>query len=386
MAVVDRKRIPPMWIEWDIIDVLIGGRSAIDIPRLYTDTLERADAFIASYGYDMSDIREAREVASILDEARRFVVEVLGPDPENRRPPLKMPAEIAEITDVRRLMLLSTVRTGEVQQWACAILRLMHTITHVNNDFSVIFFPQIQEQIVHRIQSIIFEDANGELFLGDKHSGIPLYQLEVKSRKPFDSTVLKLLHKVENVTAAIFDRVGVRFVAQTRLDALLTLKYLVDHNVVSFPNVNPTRSRNSLANALYIRREMDKLLPLYNRGEIGREELRHLAHLIVESEDAKPKVRYEELRERNSFSSTAYTSMQFTVRQLIKVTLPEVRDPETGRMVKPTDPLRFFFPYEVQILDRQSYIESRRGRASHEDYKRQQLIAARKRIFRDLVE
>ena len=102
MAVVDRKRVPPMWIEWDIIDVLIGGRSAIDIPRLYTDTLERADAFIKSYGYDLSEPREAREVESILDEARRFVVELLAPDPENRRPPLKMPAEIAEITDVRR--------------------------------------------------------------------------------------------------------------------------------------------------------------------------------------------------------------------------------------------------------------------------------------------
>ncbi len=387
MAVVDHHRRAPLWVDWDIIDVIVSGKSAIDLPRLNVGSLEAADDFIRAYGYDLSNPNDAKEVAAILKQAKDFVNNVLAPDPEHKSPPVKMPPEIENETDVRKLMLMSSVRTGPTQRWACAILRLMHTITYVNNDFATYFFPQIQRQIVERIKSFVYEAPNGDVYLGKDEKGIKLYTLEIKSRKPFESSVLKLLHKVENVGADLFDRIGVRFVTETKLDALLALKYMAEENVIVFANVKPTRSRNTLVNMTFLRQEFDKLLPLYNRGELKLDELRQLAHMAVESERARPHIRPEELHERNAFSSTAYSSIQFTVRQLMRVKLPqvdpEIEIPEHDRL--PDRELRFFFPYEVQILDRRSYLESRKGRASHEEYKRQQLIVARKRVFRGLL-
>jgi len=386
MAVVDRKRIAPLWVEWDIIDVLVKGKSAIDMPDIHCVSLPQAEQFLRSYGYDLGKEKEAREIQTVFQQAKDLVRDLFAEDPEHKSPPLVMPREIAEETDVRKILVMASVRTGSMQRWACAMLRLMHTITHVTNDFSRFFFPQIQRQVVQKLENFVYQDPeDGGLFLGQDNQGIPLYQLEIKSSKPFESSILKLLHKVENIGASIFDRIGVRIVTQTRLDALLALKFMVDHYMISYPNVNPVRSRNTLAEADYIRRELDKLLPLYNRGEISRDELKHLAHMIAESEAAKPRVQPEALKARNAFSSTAYSSIQFTVRQLIRVTMPGVTDPATGRHIESGQAFRFFFPYEVQLLDRQAYLDSRKGRASHEEYKRNQLIVARHRIFGNLL-
>ncbi len=47
--------------------------------------------------------------------------------------------------------------------------------------------------------------------------------------------------------------------------------------------------------------------------------------------------------------------------------------------------INFFFPYEVQILDRESYERSRSGRASHATYKERQRQAVKERIWGDLL-
>ena len=47
--------------------------------------------------------------------------------------------------------------------------------------------------------------------------------------------------------------------------------------------------------------------------------------------------------------------------------------------------IRFFYPYEVQITDRQSHIENTDGEASHQEYKKSQVISARTRLFKNLL-
>jgi uncharacterized protein (TIGR04562 family) len=42
---------------------------------------------------------------------------------------------------------------------------------------------------------------------------------------------------------------------------------------------------------------------------------------------------------------------------------------------------RFFYPYEVQVMDELSYIENEKGRSAHAQYKQAQQQAAMKRVM-----
>jgi len=49
--------------------------------------------------------------------------------------------------------------------------------------------------------------------------------------------------------------------------------------------------------------------------------------------------------------------------------------------------LRFFFPYEVQIVDAESYRTTEAGGpADHASYKLRQLASVRRRVLADLIE
>ena len=43
--------------------------------------------------------------------------------------------------------------------------------------------------------------------------------------------------------------------------------------------------------------------------------------------------------------------------------------------------MKKYFTFEVQVLDAESYRISREGFASHEEYKRRQVLDARKRVW-----
>ena len=43
--------------------------------------------------------------------------------------------------------------------------------------------------------------------------------------------------------------------------------------------------------------------------------------------------------------------------------------------------IRFFYPFEIQIMDYETYTENMRGPLSHSEYKQRQIRAARLRLF-----
>jgi uncharacterized protein (TIGR04562 family) len=47
--------------------------------------------------------------------------------------------------------------------------------------------------------------------------------------------------------------------------------------------------------------------------------------------------------------------------------------------------IRLAFPYEIQVLDAQSYLENKSGKSAHTLYKQKQLATARKRVLGALV-
>ncbi|MBC7715166.1 MAG: hypothetical protein H7177_17610, partial [Rhizobacter sp.] len=111
--------------------------------------------------------------------------------------------------------------------------------------------------------------------------------------------------------------------------------------------------------------------------------------------------------ERNKHSSKSYQSIQFTCRQLIEYKNPflqefndlrkfaKTQNPEENELARKVmnmdislvaRDIRFFYPYEIQVVDQDAFRENSQGDASHQEYKRQQVKSAMKRVFKALIE
>ncbi|MCM2279651.1 MAG: TIGR04552 family protein [Oligoflexia bacterium] len=390
---------------WDVLDVIVTGRSSIDSPTGFQlKTLDEAQRFIESYGYDLENPIERAEVHGNFQEALNFIRKnFLHPDnPEGLR--LEIPRKVVELSDVRELFLMASCnlpgQSADTQglflrNWACALLKVMHTIAHIDKDLRSSYFGDLQQQIFDRFYKVIHRDSEGALYLGERDEDplrVDLVAFETKPKKSRDSTILKLLHKPENVAEDIFDRVGIRFVTYTRLDALRVIKYLKEKMIVMPPNIKPSRSRNTLVELDYFREQMGALLLRAEQGELSEAELARELELIARPPLVNPD---------NPHSSEFYRAIQFTCRQLIKLRNPlyeDLKGLKTLARSKEVDPemlkalervdlkylqreVRFFYPFEVQLVDRKSAEENEKGRSAHSEYKRAQVQTAMKRVM-----
>lgn len=382
---------------WGSLEVLVTDHSPIDLGRLAIVDQEDAFGFVRSYGYDLHVHEDAAEVDKIRREALNFIqrqfLDNLGPEYR----PLKIPRTLYEAGIIELLMLASSSPRAHLQKWACAVLRVMHTLAHVVTDLSSHFFPDIQDQVLGPYYRHLHRE-DGQLWLGeDEEVRLPLVDFQAKVGKERDSAVLKLLHKPENVAADIFDRIGVRFVTRDRLDAVLVLRYLREQNLVTFPNVKPSRSVNTLIALKQFRKRFRELYQLFERGAITYDTFEETLRHDAQFNDTLTRRQIRYLFNRNQFTSRQYRSMQFTVRQLVRLNNPLYPFRERLDMANETDPwlkaqyelarpyYRFFFPYEIQIVDAETHANNVSGQASHEVYKRRQVLAARERVLGTLL-
>lgn len=360
---------------WDLIDVIIGGKSSIDLNRLTINSLEDADIFLTTYGYDLSNPDVKLEVKHIFDEAIFFIENTLIPDPFTKISNLYIPDEIKNEPDLRNIMLIASDMEHINQAWACAVLRIMHTISHVNNDISLKFFPEIQKQILSKLWSSVHINENGEKIFGEGEQAIKVYDIDVKAKKERLSTILKLLHKVENVAADVFDQIGVRIITYDKVDALLIIKHLEKKGIINFCNVKPSRSMNKLIDTRIFKKILNHYKDQLKNGEITKDEFEKLLR-----KEAERDARIEsEGALINPYTSKEYRSIQFTSRQMIRMSYPICGNQEHK------ETFCFFFPYELQVVDIETHNENRFGKGSHEKYKEKQLIASRQRILGKLI-
>lgn len=388
---------------WNILEVLISDSSPIDLNRLPIESEYDAHCFIRSYGYELENPEEAAEVEKIRREAIRFIQRKFIDTLTSEFQPLTMPAEIKASGVVQLLLTASGQPRSHLQKWACAVLRVMHTLAHVVSDLSLHFFPSILDQILDPYYKHIHQ-VQGQMWLGEDSFRLPLVDFQVKSGKDRDSALMKLLHKPENVAADLFDRIGVRFVTRDRLDAILVLHYLREKHLVAFPNVKPSRSVNTLIDIDRFRKTFRKLYDRYHKDEITIEEFEHALRHSAQFRDTLTLRQIRNLFQKNPFTSGQYRSIQFTVRQLVRLINPlysfmdqleaEFDQLDEDRQNHPflRQPLeharpyyRFFFPYEIQIVDLETHNNNIGGLASHDTYKLRQLQAARLRVLGTLV-
>lgn len=323
------------------LSTVLTGRSVIDFPRLQLQNKRECGAFIECYGYDLEEDKD--EIEALRLEALSFLRNNITVSS------FKLPKRLVETTDIRQyLHWASESKRSAIALWSCSLLRVIHTLVHCNSFFNEQYHLAIRDQIVSRIEANFCRE-NNRIFLGD----IELVEFQFRPVKTRESVAIKLLHKTENISADIFDWLGLRFITKDRLDALRTLIYLRKINAVMFANVKPSRSRNTLIDLDWVRQHWNN----------------HDMNLIREAFEYSKFPNADNSPAANLHSNSNYHSIQFTCRQRVKI----------KRIGK--KPISFFFPFEIQIMDQKSYYGSRMGDASHESYKRRQLISVRKRVL-----
>lgn len=375
---------------WELTESILAGRSGIDVPRLYVTNLADAEEFLECYGYDWNRADHRREMAALRDEA----IEFLEADLMHDEPGLVFDAEVRGERDIRHLLLWASGSLDDRRQlWACTLLRVMHTFAHAGSYYQEQYETQIRRQILDKFEPHIRQTPDG-LVLGDGEESIPLVDFTVRERKSRRSIAMKLLHKAENVATDIYDWVGLRFVTRDRFDAFLVARYLRLRNMVMFANTRPGRSRNSLLRLDRIKEDLRELDALVRAGEVQREDRLEWMRRRVAAHDFP-----EHDSTANPNTATGYHSLQFTCSQLVRVEKPNLSttarvfsaSPGADRLRGIFDRFgveteaRFFFPYEIQILDAENWERSRSGIASHADYKARQRHAVKRRLWGNLV-
>lgn len=383
-------------IPWDDLSPLLDGMSAIDSPRLEIRSLEDADDFLESYGYDWRITEDREELEKLRTESIDFIERDLLFD----EPQLVIPREVRTEQDIRKLLLWSSDMTyPERQRWAWVIFRVIHIFSHSSSYFDEKYGDAIREQILGRFRPHVFSDGDA-ISLGTGPGSVSLSAFDIRGRKARTSAALKLLHKRDAGGSEIFDWVGVRLVTHDRYDALRVVRYLREHNVVNFMQVQPGRTRNTLID---IDRIEDELVELNELARAGK-----LPDYMVESELRKRvnQHNYPSPPEKsyNPNSSLAYHSIQFTCMQRIHVRdrdnmivsaffdrLPVRGNPMVKALrayadrLEPNSDVRFLFPFELQILDQHSYELSRSGLASHHVYKERQRQRVKERLLGESI-
>lgn len=395
--------------DWEMLDVVVGGKSALDTKNFLgpMSTIEQVNQFLKGYGLDPSDHVTKAELFGNFQEAVQFIKRYFLKEGNPDGLELRMPNSLLMISDISQLFLMATDDNPlkkEDKLWAEIILKVMHTIMHTDKDLRSNYFNIVQTQIFDRFYKYIFRSDDDKLFIGIKgtENVVPLVDYETKSKKTRESVIIKLLHKAENVAEELFDRVGVRFVTNSRFDTLRVIRFLLEQNVVIPHNNKPSRAINTMIDLAKFKEAHQRVIKMALRNNLSED------RFVAAMERAIQECHLQgETNEKNKFTSKSYQSIQFTCRQLIEYKNPFLQEfNELRRIAKGFSPeenelarrvlsmdislvardIRFFYPYEIQIVDAEAFRENSQGEASHQEYKRQQVQSAMKRIFGAMIE
>jgi uncharacterized protein (TIGR04562 family) len=361
-----------------ILSSVVGGSSAVDLPKLNIHSFGEAQAFIYGYGFDLNNQTDLERLWYFYRRALVLITEKLGYSLEQIPSNLK---DRKSLEDIRQLLIWassSLPRDKELQKWSCAILRCMHVFVHAENDLFGAFSEEIQKQILGPFQDRIFHDGSSGATilkrlsknLGENET-LPLAGFDVKPFKTSTSTVIKLLAKPDALAMSVFDKLGVRFITNSMFDSFRVVRFLVEENLISYPHIIPDQSSNNIYPVdLFFQAcsdlvQMSQQDPLNPSSQWSEEQVNeYFRKYLAERESDAGFIRKE-----NAFSGADYRFIKFIARKLVRVSLP-------GEAVG----FSFFYPFEVQIMDQESHSRILSGPSHHQAYKDRQKIAARKRL------
>ncbi len=334
----------------EAIRLALEGDSVIDWFRLDFKTDAKIDQFLKVNGYDLKNVHDQNRIEKIYSQAIAYV---------DARYPQRLPEEFRTSAMTIQQLLYSashSARRIKAQFFACLILKIMHTINHLD-----------ARELMHRIElpaSEIYREVEKKIEIAIKTMKDDDFHIVdfYGSHKDKQSMVTKLLAKKENHAAAIYDKIRFRIVTRT-LEDILPVLYFLGRTTCPFNYIIPGSSHNNLISFVDLIRHYPSLRP-------------YADFLCAKGKNNETPLKSED----NFFSSQQYRSINIVSDIPIRVDhlLDTINFSELGRLI--------FIPVEFQIMDQETYHANETGEGNHQKYKQRQMDAVSRRLGMDFIE
>jgi len=319
--------------------LILRGGSVIDWRRLHFQDEAEADAYLASQGYDADRRGDRDRLAQIKAAAIDYL----------RRQfdfPIPRPVERASVVELLRV----ASGKGHRQLCACAILKAMHIIHHVEARELLYSLAMSDEELFRLVEQRVYRLVGQML-----SDGLPITEF-VGGRKRRDSVYTKLLSKREAHASAIYDKLRFRIVTRSKDDLLPVLLYLGRH-LFPFNYVVPGETINTMFQFRSYCRDHPHLSALLKKVQ----------------QDVADDLKVSE----NQFSAESYRILHFVVDLPVRV--PDDVMLRVAPRVRALGPVVFGLS-EFQLVDQQTEEANELGDASHASYKARQREAVMDRL------
>src|SRR5271155_3272405 len=180
------------------VRLVLHGDSVIDLRRLNLSTDDEVREFLVSQELQPDDAADRARMDHVRAEAVAYL----------RRQfdyPIPKPVERATVPE---LLSIASAQ-GHRAMCACAILKCMHIIHHLDGRELLFLLPMSDQDVFHIVEEKVYRVIGGMLA-----EGFPIVEF-VGGRKNKDSLITKLLSKQETIAAQIFDKLRFRIVTRT---------------------------------------------------------------------------------------------------------------------------------------------------------------------------
>ncbi len=323
------------------IRLLLRGGSVVDWHRLNFTHDAEAEAFVRAQEIDLDDEADLARANQVKDAAIDYL---------KRHFDFPVPKPVARKDLVGLLMLASS--KGHRQICACAILKVMHIIHHLEARELLFVLPTADEEVFTWVEQKVYRVMAAALA-----NDFPILEF-IGGRKNKDSLYTKLLSKPDVSASQIYDKVRFRIVTRDARDIFPILNY-VQRSIAPFNFVIPGQSTNTLA------RFHD-----YCRSDVSLTKLVPKLQLPLDLEDELSAI-------DNRFTAPSYRIVHFVAD--VPVRVPDevlaTASPATHELGK-----TLFVQTEFQVIDRATDEANEAGDASHSAYKARQRLAVMHRL------
>lgn len=327
----------------EAIRLLLAGGSVIDWQRLNFTDNHSVDEFLKCQAFEMSEARDRARTESIKENAIRYLE-------KNFEFPVPKPVAQSSIED----LLLMASGKGHRQMCACTILKVMHIIHHLEAR-ELMFMLSISDlEVFQMVEKKVYK------VIGDLLSqGLPILEI-VGGRKNKDSLYTKLLHKRETHAAQIYDKLRFRIVTRHKDDILPVVTHLM-REVFAFNYIVPQESTNTMFPLKAYCDSVPHLSALYPKMQPS-----------VDADDV-----FADNQVDNRFTSNKYRVVHFVVD--LPLRLPNEILEEAPPAAHALGSV-VFGQTEFQVIDRETEQKNELGDASHDAYKKRQMLAVKRRL------